>query len=191
MNVMNGTTMNGMTTINGSIRRNPWLERLAHALPYLLFAAVLLLLDSLARAAPTQEEFFKSVQDSVNSTSGGRPGGISLTNFSMFLGAVGIVIALGWLNHRLKRHAASRRRTTPTLKAATNNQPRKLIKEIAKAAGLSSDEVRQLKSLAEQYGYASPLTLLACPSLLIDAARQGDTKADKQVLANVARKLLA
>jgi hypothetical protein len=82
----------------------------------------------------------------------------------------------------VKSHAIS--------KPASINQPRKLTKEIAKAAGLSRDEVRQLKTAAEERGHASPLTLLLCPSLLIEAAQKQDTAADKTVLARVARRAI-
>ena len=44
--------MNALTTTTRS--RSLWLERLAHALPYLMFAAAMLLLDRLSRGA-TQE----------------------------------------------------------------------------------------------------------------------------------------
>lgn len=170
-------------------QRNLLLERFAHALPYLLFAAALLLLDSIGRAA-TQEEFFKSLQNSVNNTGPGG-GGVTLRGFMMFLGAVGLVVALVILNQKLKARAAAPKPAPRPLSKPTNiNQPRKLMKEIGKAAGLSRDELRQLKAVAEERGHASPLTLLVCPSLLIEAARKDDTIADKAVLARVARKVV-
>lgn len=172
-----------------TIQRNLLLERLAWALPYLMFIAAMLLLDSIGRAAPTQEEFFKSVQDSVNNTAGGGSGGISLRSFGTFLGVVGLLVALLVLAQKVQRRAAL---ATPraTAARAALNQPRKLIKQVARSAGLSSDEMRQLKAVAEQHEIENPLTLLLCPSLLLDAARKEDTKADKQVLAKVVRKLV-
>src|SRR5215204_966830 len=156
--------------------RNLWLERLAHALPYVLFAAAMLLLDRLGHAA-TQEEFFKSVRDSVNNTGSGG-GGISNGAFAIFLALVALLIAAVVLNNWLKRRAGSAKNVAT--KSKTFSQPRKLMKEVSKAAGLSGEEMRQLKALADQHGHASPLTLLICPSLLIEGARHGDTKADKQ-----------
>jgi len=172
-----------------TIRRNLILERLAWALPYLMFIAAMLLLDTIGRAAPTQEEFFKSLQDSVNNTGGGA-GGISLKGFGTFLGVVGLIVALLVLAQKLQRRAALAAPRGGRPKTALN-QPRKLIKEVARTAGLSGDEVRQLKALAEQHEIDNPLTLLLCPSLLLDAAQRDGTKADKQVLAKVARKLIA
>ncbi|MGB7158745.1 MAG: hypothetical protein WBD40_11800 [Tepidisphaeraceae bacterium] len=169
-------------------QRNLVLERLAYLLPYILFILAMLLLDSIGRAA-TQEEFFKSVQDGLNNTGPGGSGQISLRSFGMFLGVAGLIIAALVLASKLQKRlalAGPRKVARPS----AVNQPRKLIKEIARSAGLSGDEMRQLKALAEQHEYASPLTLLVCPSLLIDAARNEGTRADKQVLARVARKLV-
>ncbi len=172
-------------------RRNRWTERLAHALPYLLFAAVMLLLDSIGRGA-TQEEFFKSVQQSVNQGPVGE-GGVSLRGFAMFLGVAGLLVTGLILANRFQRRAPGAAKPAPrALSKPTNiNQPRKLVKEIARAAGLSGDELRQLKAAADELGHASPLTLLICPSLLIEAARKDDTNADKAVLARVARRIIA
>jgi hypothetical protein len=166
----------------------------AHALPYLLFAAAMLWLDSIGRGA-TQEEFFKSVQQSVGNGPAGGNGEITARGFAMFLGILGLVVAVLVLAQKLHRRFASRKptassRSRPLSKPTNINQPRKLAKEMAKAAGLSGDELRQLKAVAEQHGHASPLTLLICPSLLIDAARKPETNADKAVLARVARRVI-
>jgi hypothetical protein len=177
--------MNAITQTTRS--RNLWIERLAHALPYLMFAAAMLLLDRLGRGA-TQEEFFKSVQDSVNNT-GPTGSGISSGGVVVFLSIVGALVGVIALCNRIVARRAQA--GSPAAKAAVLNQPRKLMKEVGKAAGLSGEEMRQLKALAEQHGHASPLTLLICPSLLIDGARHEDTKADKQVLAKVARKVIS
>ncbi|HEV2296576.1 MAG TPA: hypothetical protein VGR35_22220 [Tepidisphaeraceae bacterium] len=179
--------------------RNRWAERIAHALPYVLFAAAMLLLDSIGRAA-TQEEFLKSLHQSVNQGPIGE-GGITARGFTLFLGIVGLPIAILVLGNRIQRRRAAgggklgsrgaTSRGSPPLSSPTSiNQPRKLIREIAKAAGLSRDELRRLKTVADKHGHVSPLTLLICPSLLIDAARKDDTSADKAVLARVARRLI-
>jgi hypothetical protein len=169
--------------------RNHGLERLAHALPYLLFAAAMLLLDRMSRGA-TQEEFLKSLSDSVNNT-GPNGGGASAGGIIVFLSIIGALVGIIAILNRIASRRLPRARGAAAVATKSNHQPRKLAKEIAKAAGLSSEEMRQLKALAEQRGHASPLTLLICPSLLIDGARHQDTKADKAVLANVARKVIA
>ena len=175
-----------------SVQRNLWAERLAHALPYLLFAAAMLLLDSMARGA-TQEEFFKSVQHSVNNGPGVNNGEISARGFATFLGVIGLIVAVVVLVQKVHKRLSTRRPAggRPLSKPTNINQPRKLMKEISKAAGLSRDEIRQLKAAAEERGHASPLTLLLCPSLLIEAARTDDTNADKAVLARVARRAVS
>jgi hypothetical protein len=179
--------MNAVTTTTRS--RSIWLERFAHALPYLMFAAAMLLLDRLSRGA-TQEEFFKSLQQSVDNT-GPNGGGVSAGGVIIFLSIIGALVGVIAILNRIASRRKPRTRAAATVAAKTNHQPRKLAKEIAKAAGLSGEEMRQLKALAEQHGHASPLTLLICPSLLLEGARREDTKADKAVLANVARKVIA
>jgi hypothetical protein len=178
--------MNAVTTTTRS--RSIWLERFAHALPYLMFAAAMLLLDRLGRGA-TQEEFLKSLSDSVNNT-GPNGGGASAGGIIVFLSIIGALVGVIAILNRIASRRKPRTRAA-AVAAKTNHQPRKLAKEIAKAAGLSGEEMRQLKALAEQHGHASPLTLLICPSLLLEGARREDTKADKAVLANVARKVIA
>jgi len=174
------------------VQHNAWAERLAHALPYLLFAAAMLLLDSMARGA-TQEEFLKSLHNSVNNGPGSS-GEITARGLAMFLGVLGLIVAFLVLAQKLHKRFANRPtgpvKSHAISKPASINQPRKLTKEIAKAAGLSRDEVRQLKTAAEERGHASPLTLLLCPSLLIEAAQKQDTAADKTVLARVARRAI-
>lgn len=171
-------------------RRNPWAERVAHALPYVLFAAAMLLLDSIGRGA-TQEEFLKSLHQSVNQGPVGE-GGITARGFAMFLGVVGLIVAVLIVGNRIQRRTGGAKPAPRPLSRPTNiNQPRKLVREIAKAAGLSGDELRQLRTAADEHGHASPLTLLICPSLLIDAARKDNTNADKAVLTRLARRLIA
>ncbi|MDQ3439979.1 MAG: hypothetical protein M3478_06465 [Planctomycetota bacterium] len=176
------------------VRRNLWAERLAHALPYLLFAAAMLLLDSMARGA-TQEEFFKSLQDSVNNGPNGNNGEITGRGFALFLGVVGLIVAALVLAQKLylrfSRRKPATRGARPLSKPTNINQPRKLMKEIAKAAGLSRDEIRQLKAAADERGNTSPLTLLICPSLLIEAARREGSNADNAVLTRVARRMVS
>jgi len=174
------------------VQRNLWAERLAHALPYLLFAAAMLLLDSMARGA-TQEEFFKSVQNSVNNGPGVNNGEISARGFATFLGVIGLIVAVLVLVQKVHKRLSARKPAggRPLSKPTNINQPRKLLKEIGKAAGLSRDEMRQLKVAAEERGHTSPLTLLLCPSLLIEAARKDDTSADKAALARVARRAVS
>ena len=176
----------------GGVQRNLWAERVAHALPYLLFAVAMLLLDSMARGA-TQEEFFKSVQNSVNNGPGVNNGEISARGFATFLGVLGLIVAVLVLVQKVHKRLSARKPAggRPLSKPTNINQPRKLLKEIGKAAGLSRDQIRQLKAAAEERGHASPLTLLLCPSLLIEAARKDDTSADKAVLAHVARRALS
>jgi hypothetical protein len=130
-----------------------------------------------ARAA-TQEEFFRSMQQSVDG------GGSSSTEAGRILllivaGAalVGLVMMLG------------RQKTRKVAKLRAPNNPRKLMKEISRAARVRPGEMRQLKVLADQQSCESPLTLLLCPSLLVKGIQQQGSKADRQVLLQLAKKM--
>jgi hypothetical protein len=146
----------------------------------------------MARGA-TQEEFLKSLHNSVNNGPGSS-GEITARGLAMFLGVLGLIVAFLVLAQKLHKRFANPPRgaakSHAVSKPASINQPRKLMKEVAKAAGLSRDEVRQLKTAADERGHASPLTLLLCPSLLIEAAQKPDTSADKAVLTRIARRAI-
>jgi hypothetical protein len=108
-----------------------------------------------AFAKPTQEEVFKSIQKSENeSVDGGKV-------LAVLAAAAGLAIVLTLFSRRQKREAVPK---------ALNHQG-KLMREMMKTAGLKTNEVRQLKLLADELAAAgepldSPLTLMLCPSLL-------------------------
>jgi hypothetical protein len=128
--------------------------------------------------AATQEEFFRSMQQSVDG--GGSAGDAGRVLILIVAGAalIGLVMMLGKQRTR-KAVAASR---------AMNN-PRKLLKEITRASRVTSGEMRQLKVLAEQGSCDNPITLLLCPSLLVKGIQQQGSKADRQVLLQLAKKM--
>lgn len=144
----------------------------------LVLCAMLYLTSPVVHAA-TQEEFFKSMQQSVEG--GGGESSSEAARVLMLLVAggalVGLVLVLG------------RQRTRKVASAVQGvHHPRKLMREIARAARVSSGEVRQLKVLAEQEACASPITLLLCPSLLVKGI-QTEGKADRKVLLQLAKKM--
>ncbi|MCY2951763.1 MAG: hypothetical protein NTU53_07265 [Planctomycetota bacterium] len=110
-------------------------------------------LNSLILAQVTLEDVFKSTQENMTRT----PTSSHLTAFS--LGAVALAILLIVLQQFHKRSVV--------LKPI--NHHGRLLKELAKSLPLKFTELKQLKRLAEQQSYSSPLTLLLCPSLLSKA----------------------
>src|SRR5205085_877451 len=102
------------------------------------------------RATPTQEDDFKSINDSVGSSVDGTK------FFAGLIAAAAIVILLAVLGHRRQRQVVSR---------ILNHQGR-LLKEVCRSISLRPAEMRQLKILADEQGVCSPLTLLLCPSVL-------------------------
>ncbi len=75
------------------------------------------------------------------------------------------------------------------------NYSRKLFKQVGKQMGLASDEMKQLKVLADVHErekgqpLENPLTLLLCPSLLTQSMEVGDVKIDRQVIARMAKRI--
>jgi hypothetical protein len=116
---------------------------------------------SAAFATPTQEEVFKSIQNSENeSVDGGKLVAV------LAVGA-GLAIVLTLFSRRQKREAVPK---------ALNHQG-KLLREMMKTAGLKTSEIRQLKALADEIAAAgepldNPLTLMLCPSLVENSRQQ-------------------
>ena len=145
----------------------------------LMFAlSSILYLPSSPVLGATQEEFFRSMQQSVDGGSGGVEAGRVLLLLCAGAALVGLVMLLG--KQRTRKVAAASR--------AVNN-PRKLMKEITRASRVTSGEMRQLKVLADQGSCDNPITLLLCPSLLVKGIQQQGGKADRQVLLQLARKM--
>jgi hypothetical protein len=114
-------------------------------------AAILcgLMLPSLAPAAPTQEEFFKSINSTKDDVD---------TNklVSVALAAIALAAVVAVLNLRRKNQVVPK---------VINNQS-KLLKEVLRDVNLRPNELRQLKAIAEERELQSPLVLLLCPSLI-------------------------
>jgi hypothetical protein len=167
-----GSWPNGKT-INGSRRaRRSWI---VVALCVLHFEFC-----SLAHAAITQEEVFKSINENVSNSGEGS----GRMFFAIMLGAVGVVMLLMLLSLRRKRL------DTPI----AVNHPGRLQKELGKKIALRPAELKQLKILAEgerRAGNAveNPLVFLLCPSVFVAAMRAGRVKVDRKVMAGLARKM--
>ena len=147
--------------------------------PRLLLAAGAALLTCAATAwgQPTQEEFFKSLQQNVDSSGGG-----DAKVVLAFLGGATVLVLLAVLyGNRQKRRA---------VKPKALNNGRKLVREVAKAAGVKGWELKELKTAADDGACASPLTLLICPSLIAKAVTDPlpGAKANRRALAQIARR---
>ena len=127
--------------------------------------------------AATQEEFFRSMQQSVDGGGGSTEAGRVLMLIVAGAALVGLVMVLG------------KQRTRKVQQLRALNNPRKLLKEITKASRVSAGEMRQLKLLAEQESCESPITLILCPSLLVKGIQQQGSKADRQVILQLAKKM--
>ena len=135
-----------------------------------------------ASAAPTQEDVFKSIQESV-----GEKTEFDTRPVVLFACAGGGILLLVWLMGRRSKRAAVPK---------SLNHPGRLMKEVLREVPLKSAEVRQLKtiasSVASQAGEEpSPLTLLLCPSLLAKGLNAASTRGSTMLTAGVDRKIVA
>lgn len=119
----------------------------------MMVGSVLNLLAQVAPAAakPTTEDVFKSMNQSMSADI--NPAQI----LAVVAAFVGLIVLVSTFKKRVDQKAP---------KAAVVNQPNKLLRQVAKEAGLSRREVRELKKLAALEGVTNPLTLLLCPSLM-------------------------
>ena len=134
-----------------------------------------------ARAQPTQEEVFKSIGDNVNQP-------VDSSRVIGVLAAIGGVVVLVVVVGQWKGRE-------PKSKAL--NHRGKLLKEVLRNVPLKGAELKQIKLLSQELrprGAAgrveSPLTLLLCPSLLAEAAKQSRGKADLPVVAGLVKRLV-
>ena len=139
-----------------------------------------LLACSAALAKPSQNDVFKSIEQSV-----GERTDFDYQPIILLAGAGGLVVLLlALINHHQKRAALPRK----------INHPGRLMKEVLRDVPLKPAEVRQLKILAEsvqrQTGEpANPLMMLLCPSLLAKGLASRPAKLDKQTVAHIVRKM--
>lgn len=147
----------------------------------LTMGLTLALIASPASAKPSQQDVFKSIQDSV----GPQNDESSMRAIPWICGGVGLIIVLAIFGKRQTRQA------TPK----TVNSNGKLIREVMKAIPLKPKELKQLKIVAEQTPtddgepLTNPLVLLLCPSVVIKAVNERTTRADRQALVTVLKKM--
>ncbi|QOV90292.1 hypothetical protein [Humisphaera borealis] len=127
-------------------------------------------------AGPSQEDVFRSIQDSV----GGNTDAPDLLPY--VAGAVGLLLLVVIVSQRRKRVV-----TTKSL-----NHQGKLLREIVKSVPIRGREMKQLKIVAENTEtdgpQPSPLTLLLCPSVMARTIQRQRMKVDRRALMSIARK---
>jgi len=145
--------------------------------------SIWLVMPSALRAAPTEQDVFKSIHDSVGER----------TEFDsrpvILLGLVGggIMLVFVAFNKRQQQRA-------PVGQKPLVNHPGRLMKEVLREVPLKPAEMKQLKLLAEsvqsQVGETpQPLTMLLCPSLLAKGLSANPGKLDRKAVAQVVRKM--
>jgi hypothetical protein len=151
----------------------------------ILAAFIILFSTSIALAAPSQEDVFRSIQQNVGQRSEDSGKGLAI-----LLGGIGALIMVMLIGSRIRK-----RQSVP--KAV--NHSGKLLREVMKTVPLKPKEMKQLKLLADETRregagvepVESPLTLILCPSVLSKALKNRQTKVDRAVIAQVVRKMSA
>jgi len=139
----------------------------------LFLLAAVLILPAFAKAAPTQDEVFRSINQNVGGT-------VDIKKFYPYLaGIVGLVIMACLYNNRQNRPL-----TGPKL-----NHSGKLVREVSRRIHLRKIEVKQLRLLADEQNLENPLTLLLCPSVLGKAARTKNPRVDRRVLQQIVQRM--
>lgn len=138
---------------------------------------LLLCLASSASAAPSQEDVFRSIQDSV----GGETESPAFLPYAA--GIAGLLLLVLAIGQRKKKVVVATR---------SLNHHGKLMREILKTVPLRAAEVKQLKTIAENTdadgAQPSPLVLLLCPSLIAKTVQTKRMKLDRRAMASIARK---
>jgi hypothetical protein len=129
-----------------------------------------------AKPANRLDQVFKSLQESTQ----GQPVDISWTPLLIAVLAAG----MGWFAVKhWKRHRAK-----PAVKTLNNH--RKLIRDAARAAGLSQRQLKTISPLAQSQGLSSPLVAIICPSALKKLAQNVQTSEQQDALKAMARGLI-
>lgn len=142
--------------------------------------ALTIALAAPASAKPTQNDVFKSIQDSVNDSEAG--GGSPLPWICAGLGVILLLAIFG------------RQQKAKTAPKPLNNANR-LLREILRTIPLKPKELKHLRTLADETllhvdePLHSPLVLLLCPSAISKAVKTGSTRADRRTLVQVLKKL--
>jgi len=118
---------------------------------------MLSLTSTLAQA--TQDEVLRSISDNVGASIDGNK------LLAVLCALAGTLILVAILNLRRNRQIAPK----------AMNHPAKLLKEVGRALHLKPEQLKKIKSLAQQKN-VQPLTLLICPSLLAAAMKPRDDK---------------
>jgi len=147
-----------------------------------LLLAIILAAPARVWAKPSAGDVFKSIQDNVNDN-----GDESMKNAVPWIcAAVGVILIFAFIG---QRQAA---RATP--KAL--NSPSRLAKEVMRVIPLRPRELKQVKLASDEMNagdpeksLCSPLVLLLCPSVLTKASKNQLTRADRNELLAVLKKL--
>jgi len=147
-----------------------------------LWAALLVLSISprLLAAPPSQQDVFKSIQDSM-----GAGKEVDSTPIYILVGSgIGVLVILSLLSRRQQKKTSD----------DAFNHPGKLLKEVLRDVPIKAAEVKQLKMLAGLVhdttdDDVSPLALLLCPSLMAKGLKEDRGKVDRKTVAQMVRRL--
>ncbi|MGD0463064.1 MAG: hypothetical protein ABSB74_11320 [Tepidisphaeraceae bacterium] len=129
--------------------------------------------SGVAPANPTQEDFFRSLNQNINA-----PSDLSKA-VPYLLVILGVIILVVLFNQYRRRQTSAR----------ALNHSGKLTRELARRLSLQGVELRQLKLLAEEQQIEHPLTLILCPSVLGKAIRAPSARVDRGIVRQIVQRL--
>lgn len=146
----------------------------------LVFFVLVAFLTPALHAAPSQDDVFKSIQESMD-----KPQPFDYRPVLMLMGGGGVAVLLLLLVSRRQKGARS---------PQTLNSPARLMKQIMRDVSLNSGEIKQLKMMAAAVESPTaqeinPLVLLLCPSVMAKGLHRAGSKVDRKAVATIVRKL--
>ncbi|HEX8322517.1 MAG TPA: hypothetical protein VF595_01270 [Tepidisphaeraceae bacterium] len=121
-------------------------------------------IQSILATAPTSPDaIFKSMGDTMSAD----------VNPAQVLAVIAAIVGLAVLISIFNRRAGRPPKPPET------NSPSKLLRQLAREAGLTRRELKELRKLAALQGVDQPLTLLLCPSLMHAAIAKRKTTATR------------
>lgn len=146
----------------------------------LAFLLAVMLIPLAVHGAPSQNDVFKSIQDSM-----GTPQEFDYRPVLLLVAGGGLIVLL---------LAASSRRQQSARSPQPVNSSSRLMKEILREIPLKPAEMKQLKLLAGAVknptpDQTNPLVLLLCPSVMAKGLQGAGNKIDRKTVAQIVRKL--
>lgn len=139
-----------------------------------------------AASRPKLDDIFKSVQSGGVGSPNLKPLPLAL----LAAGATGAALAIrGWNRKHVRKPRPSKAGSEKGDSAQLAGDHARLIREVARATGLSRRTLRRLEASARAGGLSSPLVAAICPSVMVEQATRARSGIEKTKWAALSRQL--